>query len=65
MEGAGVDIPGEHVVESVYRAAQFISSYHPADYIRHLARAYEREQSPSARAAWRPMAGVRSVRTRA
>lgn len=46
-----MDIPGEHVVESVYRAAQFISCYHPADYVRHLARAYEREQSPSARAA--------------
>jgi fumarate hydratase class I len=36
-------------VESVAAALQFISYYHPVDYIRHLARAYEREQSPAAR----------------
>jgi fumarate hydratase class I len=36
-------------VESVAGALQFISYYHPVDYIRHLARAYEREQSPAAR----------------
>ncbi|MFY9346889.1 MAG: fumarate hydratase [Orrella sp.] len=30
-------------------AIQFISYYHPADYIAHLARAYEREQSPAAK----------------
>jgi fumarate hydratase class I len=28
---------------------QYISYYHPADYIAHLARAYEREQSPAAK----------------
>jgi len=39
----------DDVVESVAAALQFISYYHPADYIRHLARAYEREQSPAAR----------------
>ncbi|MBM5812108.1 MAG: fumarate hydratase [Gammaproteobacteria bacterium] len=36
-------------VQSIADALQFISYYHPADYIRHLARAYEREQSPAAR----------------
>ena len=37
------------LVESVAGALQYISYYHPADYIRHLARAYELEQSPAAR----------------
>ncbi|MDP3335680.1 MAG: fumarate hydratase, partial [Rhodoferax sp.] len=36
------------LIESVAAALQFISYYHPADYIAHLARAYEREQSPAA-----------------
>ena len=36
-------------VQSIADALQFISYYHPADYIRHLARAHEREQSPAAR----------------
>ena len=37
------------LIESIAAALQFISYYHPADYIAHLARAYEREQSPAAR----------------
>ena len=37
------------LVQSVADALQFISYYHPADYIRALGRAYEREQSPAAR----------------
>lgn len=37
------------LVESVAAALQYISYYHPADYIQHLARAYEREQSPAAK----------------
>jgi fumarate hydratase class I len=37
------------LVESVAAALQYISYYHPADYIAHLARAYEREQSDAAR----------------
>ena len=37
------------LVESVAGALQYISYYHPADYIRHLARAYEAEQSPAAK----------------
>ncbi len=42
-------IKQEDLIESVAAALQFISYYHPVDYIRHLARAYEREQSPSAK----------------
>jgi fumarate hydratase class I len=37
------------LVESVAGALQYISYYHPADYIAHLARAYEAEQSPAAK----------------
>jgi fumarate hydratase class I len=37
------------LIDSVAAALQYISYYHPADYIRHLARAYEREQSPAAK----------------
>ncbi|MGA7986319.1 MAG: fumarate hydratase [Burkholderiales bacterium] len=37
------------LIQSVADALQFISYYHPADYIRALARAYEREQSPAAK----------------
>jgi fumarate hydratase, class I len=37
------------LIESVAAALQFISYYHPADYIAHLARAYEIEQSPAAK----------------
>ena len=36
-------------IQSVADALQFISYYHPIDYIEHLGRAYEREQSPAAR----------------
>jgi fumarate hydratase class I len=37
------------LIESVAAALQYISYYHPADYIVHLARAYEREQSAAAK----------------
>ena len=37
------------LIDSIAGALQFISYYHPADYITHLARAYEREQSPAAK----------------
>src|SRR5262245_19958426 len=37
------------LVESIAGALQYISYYHPADYIAHLARAYEREQSAAAK----------------
>ncbi len=39
----------DDLIESIAAALQFISYYHPADYIRHLARARETEQSPAAR----------------
>jgi fumarate hydratase class I len=42
-------IKREHLVQSVADALQFISYYHPADYIRALGRAYEREQSAAAK----------------
>src|SRR5665647_1870741 len=37
------------LIESVAAALQYISYYHPADYITHLARAYELEQSAAAK----------------
>src|SRR5213080_1521088 len=42
-------IQRDHLVQSVADALQFISYYHPADYIAHLSRAYEREQSAAAK----------------
>lgn len=39
----------EDLIASVAGALQYISYYHPVDYIRSLAEAYEREQSPAAR----------------
>ncbi len=42
-------IQHDDLVESVAAALQYISYYHPSDYIAHLARAYEREQSPAAK----------------
>src|SRR5690349_10009801 len=42
-------IKREHLVQSVADALPFISYYHPADYIRALGRAYEREQSGAAK----------------
>ena len=37
------------LIESIAAALQYISYYHPADYIAHLARAWAREQSPAAK----------------
>ncbi len=39
----------EDFIQSVADALQYISYYHPVDYIRNLAAAYEREQSPAAK----------------
>jgi fumarate hydratase class I len=39
----------DDLVDSVAAALQYISYYHPADYIAHLARAYESEASPAAK----------------
>jgi fumarate hydratase class I len=42
-------IKGEHLIQSVADALQFISYYHPADFLKALGRAWEREQSPAAK----------------
>ncbi|ODT33956.1 MAG: fumarate hydratase, partial [Hydrogenophaga sp. SCN 70-13] len=42
-------IKADDLIESIAGALQYISYYHPADYIAHLARAYQREQSPAAK----------------
>src|ERR671912_1396510 len=42
-------IKQDDLIESVAAALQYISYYHPVDYIQHLARAYESEQSPAAK----------------
>ena len=42
-------IQQEDFIASVAGALQYISYYHPVDYITSLAKAYEREQSPAAR----------------
>jgi len=42
-------IKEDDLIQSIADAVQFISYYHPADYIQHLARAYEREESPAAK----------------
>ena len=39
----------DDLVDTVAAALQYISYYHPADYISHLARAYEREASTAAK----------------
>ena len=42
-------IKRDDLIESVAAALQYISFYHPADYIAHLSRAYEQEQSAAAK----------------
>ena len=42
-------ISQEHFVQSVADALQYISYYHPMDYIESLGRAYELEESPAAK----------------
>jgi fumarate hydratase, class I len=42
-------IQQQDLIESVAAALQYISYYHPSDYIEHLARAYEAEQGPAAK----------------
>ena len=42
-------IQQKDLIESVASTLQYISYYHPADYIQHLARAYQSEQSPAAK----------------
>jgi fumarate hydratase, class I len=42
-------IKQDDLIQSVADALQYISYYHPVDFIQSLARAYEKEQSPAAR----------------
>jgi fumarate hydratase class I len=42
-------IKAADLIDSIAAALQYISYYHPADYIAHLARAYVREQGPAAK----------------
>ncbi len=42
-------IKKQDLVDSIAASLQFISYYHPADFISHLAKAYEIEKSPAAR----------------
>ena len=44
-----VTIRQQDLIDSIAAALQYISYYHPADYIAHLARAYRAEASPAAR----------------
>src|SRR5947209_5463922 len=46
---SSVSIRQDDLIQSVADALQYISYYHPVDYIRSLSAAYEREQSPAAR----------------
>jgi fumarate hydratase, class I len=39
----------DDLIQSIADALQYISYYHPKDYLEHLARAYEREQSSAAK----------------
>ncbi|MDV3254862.1 MAG: hypothetical protein LOX98_05475, partial [Lysobacter sp.] len=44
-----VSIRQADLIQSVADALQYISYYHPVDYIKSLAAAYEREESPAAK----------------
>ena len=44
-------IKQEDLIQSIADALQYISYYHPADYIKNLSAAYEREESPAAKEA--------------
>src|SRR5512139_4251445 len=45
----------QDLIDSIADALQFISYYHPADFIRSLAAAYQREESPAAKDAMAQM----------
>ena len=48
-ERRSVSIQQEHLIQSIADALQYISYYHPVDYIKNLAAAYEREESVAAK----------------
>jgi len=45
-------IKQDDLIQSVADALQYISYYHPPDFIRSMAKAYDKEQSPAAYAAF-------------
>jgi fumarate hydratase class I len=49
ISNAPASIRQNDLIESIAGALQYISYYHPVDYIKNLAAAYEREQSPAAK----------------
>lgn len=49
MNRTQVSIRQDDLIQSVADALQYISYYHPVDYIKSLTKAYEREQSPAAK----------------
>ena len=49
MTSSTTHIKQADLIETIAGALQYISYYHPADYIAHLARAYEAEKSPAAK----------------
>ena len=42
-------IKQQDFIDSIYDALQYISYYHPIDFVRSLRKAYEREQNPAAK----------------
>jgi fumarate hydratase class I len=44
-------IKQQDFIDSIYDALQYISYYHPLDFVRGLKKAYEREQNPAAKSA--------------
>ena len=44
-------IKQQHFIDSIFEALQFISYYHPRDFLAAMKKAYELEQNPSAKAA--------------
>lgn len=45
------DITEDDFVESVFDALQYVSYFHPPDFLQHMSAAYEREESPAAKSA--------------
>lgn len=51
----------EDFTQSVHNALQYISCYHPLDFIRAMYRAWQREQSPAAHVIAFPELGMEAV----
>ena len=48
-KGTPVDIKEDDIVSSIHEALQFVSYYHPRDFIQHLSAAFAREESEAAK----------------